>query len=475
MQSNGIYCVMKKFLLVLCFLTLWQWSFASLPPADRKRSYPGGKCYLVRIQLRDKCGTPFTLDHPEAFLSSRSLSRRRKQLLKVDSTDLPVSPVYLDMLRSQGVAVVCTSKWNNTVLVRTRNPQMVERLASMEMVSSARLVFESPDSVGRTMRAAFHTEFNRWDTIAHDPYGITAAQIEAMKGIQLHRSGRRGRGMMIAVFDGGFMNVDKIPALRRAKIVATRDFVMPCTADVYALTEHGTMVFSAMAADAPDAYVGTAPDAQYLLCRTEDTETESLAEEDYWAAAAEYADSMGVDVINSSLGYHYFDDKRMNYSYADLDGLHSHASRAASMLAGKGIVLVNSAGNDGMGAWKKINVPADAQDILTVGSVTPRGMNAPFSSIGPTADGRVKPDVMATGSPTAVISGRGTIVNQTGTSFSTPLVCGLVACLWQALPGKTACEIIDLVRRSGNQYNTPDNIYGYGVPDFGKAMQIGKR
>ncbi|MBQ7472560.1 MAG: S8 family serine peptidase [Prevotella sp.] len=466
---------MKKFLLVLCLLVLWQWAYASLPPAKYKQLYPGGKCYLVRVQLHDKQGTPYTLDHPEAYLSSRSLARRRKQQLGVDSTDLPVSPVYLDTLRAMGLTVVCTSKWMNTVLVRTRDPHVADRLTGMSMVKSACQVFESPDSVPRPMRAAFHTEFNRWDTISHDPYGITAAQIGALKGIDLHRSGRRGRGMMIAVFDGGFMNVDKIPALKRAKIVATRDFVAPCTSDVYTLVEHGTMVFSAMAADAPEAYVGTAPEAQYLLCRTEDTETEWPAEEDYWVAAAEYADSMGVDVINSSLGYHYFDDKRMNYSYADLDGQHAHVSRAASMLAGKGIVLVNSAGNDGMGAWKKINMPADAEDVLTVGAVTPRGMNAPFSSIGPTADGRVKPDVMALGSPTAVISGRGTIINQTGTSFSTPIICGLVACLWQALPGKTACEIIDLVRRSANQYSSPDNIFGYGVPDFWRAYQMGRK
>jgi subtilisin family serine protease len=174
------------------------------------------------------------------------------------------------------------------------------------------------------------------------------------------------------------------------------------------------------------------------------------------------------------VGYHSFDDRRQNYTYGDLDGQHSLASRAASMLARKGIVLVNSAGNDGMGTWKKVNVPGDAHDILTVGAVTPRGMNAPFSSIGPTADGRVKPDVMAQGSPTAVISGRGTIIHQTGTSFSTPLVTGLVACLWQALPSKTAMELIDLVRRSASQYEHPDNIYGYGIPKFWRAYMLGK-
>ena len=208
--------------------------------------------------------------------------------------------------------------------------------------------------------------------------------------------------------------------------------------------------------------------------RTEDEYTESPMEEDYWAAGAEYADSLGVDVINSSLGYHAFDDEDLNYTYADQDGHQSLISHTASLLAGKGIVLVNSAGNEGMGSWKKVNFPADADDIITVGSITQHGKNAPFSSVGPTADGRVKPDVMAWGSPVSVFSGRGLVINDVGTSFSSPLVAGLVACLWQALPDKTAKEIIDLVRRSANQYQRPDNVYGYGVPNFWKAYQMGK-
>ena len=199
--------------------------------------------------------------------------------------------------------------------------------------------------------------------------------------------------------------------------------------------------------------------------------TESLAEEDYWAAAVEFADSVGVDVISSSLGYHSFDSKDDNYSYAHLDGHTALISKTASMLANKGIVLVNSAGNDGMGTWKKINVPADAYDILAVGAVTPDCRNAAFCSIGPTADGRVKPDVMALGSPTAVITGRGTIIKDIGTSFSTPVVSGLVACLWQACPSLTAKEIINLVRQCSDNTSSPDNIYGYGIPNFRKALK----
>lgn len=182
----------------------------------------------------------------------------------------------------------------------------------------------------------------------------------------------------------------------------------------------------------------------------------------------------GVDVINSSLGYHDFDDASTSHRYAEQDGQTALISHTASMLADKGIVCVNSAGNDGMGTWKRINFPADAKDIITVGSVNPQGVNAPFSAVGPTADGRIKPDVMAMGSPTSVITGRGSIINDNGTSFSSPLVAGMVACLWQAFPHKSARQIIKLVRLAGNNQQHPDNIYGYGVPDFWKAYLTGK-
>ena len=183
---------------------------------------------------------------------------------------------------------------------------------------------------------------------------------------------------------------------------------------------------------------------------------------------------MGVDIISSSLGFHAFDNPADNYRLSQLDGRTAMVSRTASMLAGKGMVLVNSAGNDGMASWKKINVPADAADIITVGAVTPDRRNASFSSIGPTADGRVKPDVMAPGSPTAVITGRGTIIKDVGTSFAAPLVAGLTACLWQALPDKTAYDIIRLVRGSADNNAAPDNIYGYGIPNFWKAYLTGR-
>lgn len=190
--------------------------------------------------------------------------------------------------------------------------------------------------------------------------------------------------------------------------------------------------------------------------------------------AAEFADSVGADIINSSLGYTQFDRHLGDHRYRDMDGHTAFISQSASMLADKGMILITSAGNSGMGPWKKIVFPADAENIITVGAVTPKGMNAPFCGVGPTQDGRTKPDVMAQGSPAAVISGRGTINRDMGTSFSTPVVCGLTACLWQALPGKTAKEIMDLVRRSADNTDHPDNIFGYGIPDFGRAYDMGR-
>jgi subtilisin family serine protease len=461
---------MKKlfFLLVVMFLPL----LCGAEPTKVK--YPGGRCYMFRLYLTDKRGTPFSLSRPEEFLSAKALSRRERQRLAVDSTDLPVSPRYVEAVEEQGMEVVSRSKWNNTLLVRTHNQKAQRTLESLPFVSRAMRVFTSPDSLEKPMRMNYRADFNSWDTISGGTYGVTEEQVRLLGGTRLHQAGYRGNGMTIAVLDGGFMNVDVIPCMTSIKIAGVRDFVVPRSQDVFKEMDHGTMVLSTMAVNVPGKFMGTAPEATYWLLRCEDVQTESPAEEDYWAAAAEFADSVGVDVINSSLGFHAFDDKTLNHTYGQLDGQQTLISHTASMLACKGIVLVNSAGNDGMGTWKKINFPADAEDIITVGSISPNRMNAAFSSIGPTADGRVKPDVMALGSPATVITGRGTIRRDIGTSFSAPQVAGLVACLWQALPQRTALEVIQLVRHSADQFVTPDDVFGYGVPDFWRALALGK-
>lgn len=460
---------MKQCVLLLLLLVA---SVCELHAGPAKVKYPGGKCYMFRLYLKDKTGNGYNLQRPEQFLSPKALERRRRQGLKVDSTDLPVSERYVEKVRAQGVEVVGRSKWNNTLLVRGTSQKTLRSLASLPFVSRATKVWTSPDSLAKPIRVNYRREFNEWDTVTQSIYGAAEEQIRQLNGIRLHQRGFRGQGMTIAVLDGGFMNADQIPCMQKVRLLGTRDFVEPPSKDIFKEMDHGTMVLSAMAVSVPNLFTGTAPEASYWLLRCEDVQTETLAEEDYWASAAEFADSVGVDVINSSLGFHAFDDPAMNHEYSELDGHQTLISHTASMLAGKGIVLVSSAGNEGMGTWKKINFPADAHDIITVGSVTPTGMNASFSSIGPTADGRIKPDVMAQGSPAAVITGRGTIIRDIGTSFSAPQVAGMVACLWQACPQKTALEIVEAVRRSANRYAQPDDVFGYGVPDFIKAYEL---
>ena len=438
-------------------------------------SFPGGRCMMYRLYLRDKDlqQTPFSVNRPEQFLSARSIERRKRQGLPVDVTDLPIAPAYLDSVSRTGIEIVGQSKWNNTLLVKIHKEKELNKLNSLSFITKKLKVFSSPDSITERKRSSFRKELNSWESVPIH-YGAAAEQLKSLGGQRIHERGFYGNGMMIAVFDGGFMNVDRIPALHGVKLAGLKDFVVPKSNNIFEEMEHGTMVLSTMAANAPNLYVGVAPEAQYVLVRCEDERTESLAEEDYWASAAEYADSLGVDVINSSLGYHDFDDVKTNHLYWEQDGETALISHTASMCADKGIICVNSAGNDGMGVWKKINFPADAKNILTVGSINEQGKNAAFSAVGPTADGRIKPDVMAYGSPTSVITGRGAIINDNGTSFSSPLIAGMTACLWQALPHKTAKQIIKLVKMAGNNQQHPDNIYGYGVPDFWKAYQTGK-
>ncbi len=447
---------------------------ADLPAGESQQiGFPGGKTYLYRLSLTDKNGTPYSLSRPSEFLSAKSLNRRKNQSLSVDSTDLPINPHYVERIAAvDGVEVACMSKWNNTVLVKVKSTSKIRPLTAFPFVAKAERVFSSPDSIEPPSRFIFHKELDRTEGAADELYGVAAQNIDIVNGRGLHRMGFRGRGMTIAVFDGGFMNVDRIPVMKEIRIVGTKDFVAFKSDNIYQEHDHGTKVLSTIGVDEPGIFVGTAPEAEFWLIRTEDTRTESLAEEDYWAAAAEFADSVGVDIISSSLGFQDFDDKSTDHLYSELDGRQALISRTASMLASKGIVHVNSAGNEGMGTWKKINFPADASDILAVGAVNAKRVNATFSSLGPTQDGRVKPDIMSLGSPASVITGRGTVSSDMGTSFAAPIISGMVACLWQSAPGKTALQVMDAIRRSADNYDTPNNVFGYGIPDFNKAYSI---
>ncbi len=444
--------------------------------SNRRIKYKNGPAYMYRVTLTDKQGIPYTLEHPTRYLSRRSIERRNRQGLCVDSTDLPVSKKYIREIEGDGITVVGQSRWQNTVLVRTRDTISIQRITQLPFVKNCRMVWQSPDSITPTaIKTKYHDQFEVRDSVTGDLYGQASKQIRHLKGQRLHDIAKRGEDMMIAIIDGGFKNVDKISAFQRIDIQGCQDFVHPASPSIFAETDHGTKVLSTMAVNSPYYYIGTAPKASYWLLRSEDQQTEQEVEEDYWTMAAEYADSIGCDLVNSSLGYYEYDHPEMSYQQWQLNGKTAFISRSASMMASKGMILVNSAGNSGMGTWKKISVPADAENILTVGSILDEApfKIAPFSSVGPTQDLRVKPDVVAIGAPARLVNGRGVIMDDMGTSFSAPIVCGLTACLWQALPHMTAKQIIDLIRKTSSNYEHPDNIYGYGVPNFWRAYQIG--
>lgn len=443
--------------------------------APRKKKFPGGKCYIYRLTLSDKNGSTYSLSHPGLFLSRKSVERRKRQHLPLDSTDLPVCTHYIKQLRKTDTEILGTSRWNNTVLIRTTDTAKISQLAALPFVKSTKRVYTSPDSITALLAPPkVHKSFNSWDSISTSYHAQGKDQISIHGGQRLHNAGYKGKGKTIAILDGGFLNADKIPTFQQTRIIGAKDFVYPASPSVYYVGEHGTKVLSTMAAHCPGVFVGTAPEAAYWLLRCEDTQTEQEVEEDYWAMAAEFADSAGVDIINSSLGYSTYDNSCGSHERWELDGHSTLISHTASMLADKGIVLINSAGNDGMRAWKKLTFPADADNCLTVGAVSPQRTVAPFSAVGPTQDGRVKPDVMSIGSEATVLSARGTIVREMGTSFASPTLCGLVACLWQALPDKTAREIIEIVRSVGDNRQHPDNVQGYGIPDMWRAFMIGR-
>lgn len=443
--------------------------FFSISTFAVKRSMT--KVYEYRIYLHDKKGTSYSLDRPCEFLSWKAIQRRARQGISVDSTDLPVSKVYIDALRAKGLTIMGTSRWHNTVSVASLKDDVAQKVKSLSFVDSIVRTYVTPDSLEEPVRDKIKSNLKP-DSLAQGKYGAGYLQIKQLNGIKLHEAGYRGKGMTIAILDAGFHNVDTIPALKNVHIIATKDFAPRRTKNIFAEHYHGTMVLSTMAMNRPDTMIGTAPDADYVLIRTEDADTETRAEEDSWTMGAEFADSIGADVINSSLGYHEWDGDSIPFRLRYLNGKTTYISQTASMLARKGMILCNSAGNEAAKSWHKIGVPADATDILAVGAVTTKGLSARFSSLGPSQDGRVKPDVCATGFHAYVIGGDGSLTDANGTSFSSPIMCGMVASLWQARPELNALQIMDIIRRSGDRYDCPDNVYGYGIPDFGKCLTL---
>lgn len=448
--------MMKRLLCIsLAMLLGGTAAMAQFMPSDSLR---------FRVSLRDKAATTYSIDRPEEFLSPKALERRAKQKLVVDSTDLPVCEAYVKQIQALGFRVQVRGKWENFVTVSCNDSSRVAELRALPFVSQVKRVSRG-SLVKADKRVELAAASPRTDSLY---YGDAHEQIHLNSAHLLHNAGFKGQGISVAVIDEGYHNVDIIPSMQNIRIAGTADFVYP-GADIYAEGTHGLQVLSCMAMNAPGVLVGSAPEATYWLLRSEYAPTEHLVEQDYWAAAVEFADSVGVDIVNTSLGYNKFDDAEEDYELRHLDGRHSLISRQASHMLGKGMLLVCSAGNSGRGSWKKITPPADAEGVLTVGAVRRDGEVAAFSSVGNTADGRIKPDVMAVGERTALMQPDGQPGVANGTSFSTPLMAGMAACLWQALPHLTAAELLEVIRRAGDRVNYPDNIYGYGIPNLWEA------
>jgi len=425
---------------------------------------------MYRLCLKDKGNPPFSLAHPEGFLSSKSIERRNRQNLPVDSIDLPLDPAYLEAIAETGATIRTYSKWVKTVTVHvTDSLTILPLLKNLPFVDSVYCVWEGVlPEMEPSSDVSVQPDF-RQNTI--NSYGAGFTQIALDNGYLLQNEGFRGKGMTIAVLDGGFVNVDKIDYFNQEQIKEVKNFNHETTDMLREGIDHGTKVLSCMLSDKSGEMIGTAPDADYYLFRTEVGVNEFPVEEDYWVAALEYADSLGVDIVTSSLGYYTFDDSTMNHTIAQLDGKTVPISKAANLTASRGMLLFNSAGNEGgdNNNWKKIIFPGDAENIITVGSITKDSIRSSFSSVGFTADDRIKPDLMAMGSNVSVIESSGTIIQSSGTSFSTPLMAGLAACLWESLPNLNSFAMLKLLRETADHFQNPDSLMGYGIADVYKA------
>ncbi|MDR1407761.1 MAG: S8 family serine peptidase [Tannerella sp.] len=426
--------------------------------------------YCFRIYLKDKGVMEESLLTPENFLSKEALARRARRMVDITLSDVPIAPSHIGMLASAGVRPVTQSKWMATVVVESDDSLAVDRLKNLPIVDSVQFVWKGADRLRNCDCPHDDTPFEPLkEKTAHD-YGYARTQIEMLNGIRLHALGKRGQGMRIAVIDAGFLNVNRISAFASLHLLETHNVVFP-GGDVYCDDDHGTKVLSCLAANLPGQMVGTAPEASYLLIKSEDSRSEYPIEEDFWAAALEYADSVGIDIVSSSLGYYVFDTNDTLYRPGDLDGKTAFITQVAGKAEEKGMLLFVSAGNEGNREWGKITFPADAPSVLTVGAINEHGERSAFSSTGFTADYRVKPDIVALGMGAVVVNADGDIGYSNGTSFSTPIAAGLGACLWQALSWLSNREIVTLIRQTASQFDHPDAEQGYGIPNMYEAYR----
>lgn len=429
--------------------------------------------YLV--EFTDKNSSNYSIDRPEEFLSQKAIERRIKYNIPVTSQDFPPNAQYVDSVRAIGVDVKMRTKWFNAIVIRTTDQDKLEQIRALSFVKNlyknSGIRSENGDE---RLIPAIKTGTFQTDSSVID-YGEAFSQISMVGGVGLHNRNYLGQGMTIAILDGGFVGANFMTAFdslrSNGQILGTFNLVGGGTY-VYQGTPHGSYVLSILAANLPGIMVGVAPKARYYLVRSEDTNGENIIELYNWVVGAEYADSVGVDIISSSLDYKISAIPNSEPGFSDLDGNTSPVSIAADIAASKGIIVVVSAGNDGENVfWPHIGFPADADSILTVGAVDVHGLYASFSSPGPTADGRIKPDVVALGVGTRIMQTDNTLGDGDGTSFATPIIAGLAACLWQAFPDKSNMEIIDAIKQSANLYSSPNFKVGYGLPDFYNSFQ----
>ncbi|TNE78747.1 MAG: hypothetical protein EP332_13290 [Bacteroidetes bacterium] len=437
------------------------------------------KVFKFWVEFSDKQNSPYSVDRPLEFLSQRALDRRAKHGIKVTEQDFPVNPKYKEGLSAAGVTVLHTSRWFNAATIRTTDSSLIDKIKALPYVKSADLLYHRVEFEGTKKGPSQVSEYLRSAGGSNEPsnstdFGEGFRQIDQINGVQLHKDGFQGQGMLIAVLDAGFYHAGSMKTFDKlrneGRLWGIADLV-DFDSSVYEDDLHGMNVLSCMAAYAPGKFIGTAPKANYWLIRTEDANTEYPIEEANWVAGAEMADSLGADLINSSLGYTKFGDADMDHTFQSLNGK-SIASRAATLCAHKGLLVCNAAGNEGDGSWKFVGVPADADSILTVGGVDADNLHASFSSYGPTADGRIKPTIVARAAGTIVASSKDKYYNSNGTSFASPVMCGMVACLMQANPKATIYQVMDALKWSASQASNPDNILGWGIPDFKIANRI---
>ncbi|SDY95515.1 S8 family peptidase [Hymenobacter psychrophilus] len=471
---------MRCFLLIGLLAGLSLPTLAARPTPTPPAPKPAAAKNTVRrhlIYFRDKTGTPFSVSRPEEFLSGRALQRRQRQQIAVLPRDLPVSPAYVQQVKAvAGVQLWYTSRWFNAAVIAC-DSVVLAQVQALPFVQRARTLNRGLPQGSAQPKPAPAPPTPEQTTADRSQYGKAYAQIRQVGAERMHNAGFRGEGLQIAVFDAGFTGVNTASVFAsmftQNRLLSTFN-VVEKSAAVFGRDSHGTNCLGIIGGDEPGRYLGAAPKASFRLFITEDNVggTEHPVEEVNWLVAAEYADSAGVDIISSSLGYTTFDAPSPSYSYADMNGRTALSTRAAAVAARVGMLVVNSAGNDGNNAWRYIAAPADADSIMTVGAADSLGRVGSFSSRGPTADGRLKPNLSAMGVATAIVNPSGTISRGNGTSYACPVLAGLAAGFWQANPRLTAQQVIALLQRSGTQATAPDNNLGYGIPDFVRAYNL---